>query len=508
MDIAAKQKSRFKLGFTMLELTATAAIIGLLAAVTIMGMSTMNSKVNSAKLTTDVTKLNQLITIYLSTGGSLARLTTAQAVLDKLKTTRTAVDANQEVLPETGRVVDIRLAAQTTNAQASTNAPQAVWDAGTQRFVIASSGSGGVSKFYLNDALASNNYGTETRAQSAVVYNGTPGWVWANASTTMPVKLTPMDASGIDYFTTFNPLPTGTGTGTSGSSSSSSSSSSGWGGGTVTLPTPIINPAGGSFYKAYFPSLLSINPNGAPSSDSSLQYRVNGGAWQLYYGPFPVSQQTTVDAQNITTNTKHYNTSGMDTESYYILVPSFTGAIAAHWNPSTGSSGMTETIDNTNAALVTESNGTVSTRFATGRNVFTFAPMQTFSSVSPNTQFKIGTLSYFNGTVNFGTDATALDLHINLSLSVPVVSTADIDNPLSLTNTVNHFVSATADADYVTLSVPTTNWSITQNGVVYTLQMALANINDANGWVSGTTLYVYEGAKATVDVMGAFVSSP
>jgi competence protein ComGC len=279
--------------FTFVEALIVVTIIAVLVALAMPQISTTRKVVTDTKLSTDVARLNSLIAVYVASGGSVDGATTVQEVLDRLKTRRTAADANRTVFPMTGRAVDVRLGVRMQSAaEAARNTePRAVWNATTRRFEIAYSGAAGIAGFTVDDSLA-KDYGTETRAKTSVQYNGNNnGWVWESGSAAGPASLTPADATlGASSSTPFNPSGGGT---------------------TVTppltsLPAPVIAPTGGSFLAAAFPTTATISSNGAPLIGSRIAYMIIHAdstytAWTTYSTAIPLIFGDTVLAYNQTT---------------------------------------------------------------------------------------------------------------------------------------------------------------------------------------------------------------
>lgn len=482
-------------GFSVNEILVCVAVLTIVASAAIKMTSSTKTSVQSAKLTSDVQKLNEVVSVYLANGGTITG-TTPQAVLDQLKTVTTTSQAAQNVGVMTGRGVDTRLTAemQSTSEINSGNA-RALWDSTNKKFYISTAaGTQGVSNFTFNNALAANPVSYDAnRAQSNVTYNASVGWVWAPGAYSPAAFLDPVNQSLLDQENKYNPLLAGSGSG-------------GGGGSTPSLPAPIITPPGGTFFPPQYPGAIFINPNGAPEGTSILKYQLNGGAWIIYNGPFSVPSGTKVTTKSFSTNPEIYADSPAATSGFYALVPSFTGDISARWNPSEGPSGMVSHRYNSNPNDVEETDGTPASGYNTGPNSFDFKRVPTFNGVPPNTDFRLGTLLYHNGTIVSGTGASVLHLHLEITMTSPSIAETGTNVNIQLDNTINT-ASAAESADYATLVNPTTNYSISVDGVTYTLQVHYGTISVSQGYVSGNTLAVWEGSTGTVDVFGSFVSS-
>lgn len=491
----AQRSSASRPGFTVMEILVSVAVITIVAVAALKFSASTRTSVQSAKLTSDVQKLNEVVSVYLANGGSITG-TTPQDVLDQLKTVTTAAQAVQNVGVMTGRGVDTRLTAQMqTGSEVASNTARALWDNANKKFYVSTAaGTQGVSNFVLNNALATAPVSYDTnREQSKITYNSSSGWVWAPGAYSPGAFLDAANQSLLDQENKYNPLLAGSGGG-------------GGGGSTPSLPPPIITPPGGAFFPPQYPGAIFINPNGAPEGTSILKYQLNGGAWIIYNGPFSVPSGTKVTTKSFSTNPAIYSDSSATTSGFYTLVPAFTGGITAYWNPSDGPSTMVSHRYNSNPDDVEETDGNPASGYNTGPNSFTFKRVATFSNVPPNSDFRLGSLIYHNGTIYSGTGATTLHLRLNITMTSPSIAETGTNVNIQLDNTINT-ANAAESADYATLVNPTTNYSISVDGVTYTLQVHYGTIAVSQGYVSGNTLAVWEGSTGTVDVFGNFVSS-
>ncbi|MCE9520305.1 MAG: hypothetical protein K8R87_12230 [Verrucomicrobia bacterium] len=308
--IQSKRCSRAISGFSLMEVIGVVTVLGLLAAVALTSFKSTQGAVVQAKMLSDVTKLNSLVTIYQASGGSLAAAVTPQDVLDTLKTVRGAVDAKTTVGPVTGREVDVRLAArmQTVN-EAATSAARVIWNPSTQKFEIAYGGAAGVASFVLDDALADNDYGIEPRTATSVKYNSENGWVWKNESAQSQPLLSPSNAlvSGAPGYT-FDPSVPDGGTGSSVVSA---------------LPAPSITPRGGSFYLSEFVTTVTIDQGLLVAGSGVPGYTVihedgTSTGWLPYRGPFSITYGDIVQARNTTTDAARYSDSPVISENYAV----------------------------------------------------------------------------------------------------------------------------------------------------------------------------------------------
>lgn len=146
-------------------------------------------------------------------------------------------------------------------------------------------------------------------------------------------------------------------------------------------------------------------------------------------------------------------------------------------------------------------------RSPVGANNFTFTG--TSFSAPVHTVFKIGTLSYFNGTTQSGTSAATLDLKTGLNFGQSTSDTVFSSFALGLTRTVNTS-DPLASADSVSLKqlISPTRFEI--NGVNYALVIEGFRNLIGDGFLrgNGKQLNVLEGKRATVDLYGEVTPVP
>lgn len=488
--------------YSLVELLVAVSVIALAASIAIPSVGSVRTAVARAKLASDVAILNQAVKLYVAEGGRVDNLTTSDEVIAHLKTRTSAQDVRRHVGPISGRLVDLRLAANTlTASEAMSSAPRAVWNPTLQKFVIATQGAG-IGSFYFDDGKADLASAVETRNASSMLYNGANGWVWSWGGNPDPIPLAPTT------FALQSPAASGppsTSGGPGGSSGGGGSTSTSTGSTTLPrLPAPLILPLGGVFSAAHFPGSILIGSGGADPVISVLQYRLNSGPWQPYMAKFSVTPGTRVFARNVAVDPSRYLDSDEDTEVYYKLIDLFTGTVIPAWDNMTGKQNLVKTLNNLLPDNIKATYGKP-TAGTTQPNSLEFKRIG-FISVPPDTDFKIGAITYYNGTVSGGTEATAIDLDLNMMLTKPTIRSGTAAAHFSLwssTNTQDDRVSA----DYAQLDNPRTDFALAIDGVTYTLQLRFANVSAVEGWTDGTKLYVFEGSQGHADLIARFVSS-
>lgn len=293
---------RLPKAFTLLELLAVLAAIGLLAGLAIYSVGNVTEGSRISKLESDIATVNQAINIYVANGGQLTDAESygflgdpiEQKVLDKLKTRRNRFSSDT-FAGVSGEMIDKRVAVRMQDTdQASTAKPRAVWDSLNNHFVIQKTGKG-VHEFYLNEEREAHDYGVdEGRRPSGFDVNREPGWIWEFEDSPTPLR---------QAGTTPVALSDPSNGGVPGSGSGGGGTPSGGGGGDEEEPEPLrglgrpkITPPGGVYPASSFPLTITVeNPN-SDAPESWIMVSINSGAYHFYEGPFPVSANTTVRA--------------------------------------------------------------------------------------------------------------------------------------------------------------------------------------------------------------------
>ncbi|MCX6840018.1 MAG: prepilin-type N-terminal cleavage/methylation domain-containing protein [Verrucomicrobia bacterium] len=340
-------------GFSLLELVVTIALIGVVASVGVALIADDSGSAKTAKLESDIATLNQMVALYTADGGTVAGLTSPQAILDKMKRIRPQAEWQQHVGAASGRLIDVRLRARMTSQPSPDGTPRAVWNRTTQRFELTTGPGSAVSDFYFDETLAGTDFGSEKRAKSNVSFNsGSKGWVWGN-STNAPAGsyLNPQPFQPAAPAEGFNPNEAAPASpdpevndGTGGGDRSDNASTPP----TVTrLPQPTITPSGSTFAFGSFPSTATITRNGAPSEASNLMYCINSGAWTIYNGgPIPLAPSMNLQARNVSTRPAEYSDSTTASQTYYRLTSGFTGTGDGNWGNAIGGSNLVTDIQN------------------------------------------------------------------------------------------------------------------------------------------------------------------
>jgi len=120
--------------------------------------------------------------------------------------------------------------------------------------------------------------------------------------------------------------------------------------------------------------------------------------------------------------------------------------------------------------------------------------------------FSFGTLSYFNGTISPGTEATSVDLNATLSFTTPSGINESFLYTLGLINTPN-----TSDpygsADIVQFQTIFPSNSFASGGVNYTLEFLGFGSITGSGFSTVNQFHVLEGATASTQLLGRVTSN-
>lgn len=295
--------------FSFVELISVIAVLGILASVGMVAVGNVTQNAHEEKLNSDTKTLNRAVMAYRASGGVLESTDTAETVLTKLRTRATAAAAKR--LPGfSGSFLDSRLALKKQSSEeAASNAARVYWDGTSQSFFVAKSGSQpGVKEFYLDDALAEIDGGTEQR-ESPLVYSEKDGWIWDYAEVALPsgpsgptpVAIVPDTPSGTPSTpvapVTPPPAPITPGA--------------------ALFPPVFSMPGGGYGINLYDLTVSLSNPN--PPGSSDIFYSLNYGAWQAYSGPFATHPDDVISAQAVAT-TSNYSDSAK-TDQIYTATP-------------------------------------------------------------------------------------------------------------------------------------------------------------------------------------------
>lgn len=131
------------------------------------------------------------------------------------------------------------------------------------------------------------------------------------------------------------------------------------------------------------------------------------------------------------------------------------------------------------------------------KNKIEFEPLE-FSEVYFDQEFKIGDLSFLNGTVETGSDVTSTDALLNLSIG----NTAqEFTFPFIINTTVNNSSDPVENADSITITNPNDQAIFELYGVMYTLEIFFKEGSaDGGGFAKETELFTNEQNTSTTSL--------
>ena len=144
--------------------------------------------------------------------------------------------------------------------------------------------------------------------------------------------------------------------------------------------------------------------------------------------------------------------------------------------------------------------------FGTGPSNLTFVG-ETFSTTT-ETEFLVGTLDYFNGTVVAGTQTDTVDMQVTISFTTPAGITENFIYDLTLINTPNVIGTPPEDqADIVFLPSLFPNTVFTIDGITHILKLTFGEVSPITGGFSEIDrFFVFEGQSASAELRGVITA--
>jgi hypothetical protein len=265
------------------------------------------------------------------------------------------------------------------------------------------------------------------------------------------------------------------------------------------LATPDVSMPGALYdFSAYSPNLSVSLRDRNPPGVAQILYSIDNGPWKLYTGTplsIPPVFLSTMRTYAAAINDENYEDSDLRTESYETIY--FTGASAGNFYLPLGDSKLASNLTGSlrsptfkwgnPAALLTKPN----------ELTFTGA---SFTKVAPDQEFALGSLSYYNGTTNSGTNATSVKIAIDLNLSEPAVKET-LDFTFRLLSTPNKGKNPDEDADYVYIPDVSTTFSTVIKGKTFALVLRFGD-HTADGFTTIDTFHAHEGKTLTGTIYG------
>ena len=141
-------KRKGERAYSLVELLTVVGIISILGTLGVITGSLVTRTAQKSKLKTDIVTINSAIKVYVANGGDLTGLSSPTAVLNKLKTTRSAVEQKLHTGAPSGRMIDPRIVAKTVTV--TDWKARAQYSPLKKRFIIVDNDTAGV-RFDLDD---------------------------------------------------------------------------------------------------------------------------------------------------------------------------------------------------------------------------------------------------------------------------------------------------------------------------------------------------------------------
>jgi hypothetical protein len=130
-----------------------------------------------------------------------------------------------------------------------------------------------------------------------------------------------------------------------------------------------------------------------------------------------------------------------------------------------------------------------------------------FRKVAPDEEFKLGTLTYFNGTTSSNTNAKKIKFDVDLNLSEPVLrQTMTFELNLESTPNSTHNTDD-QNADYVRIGTLASSFQTTIFGKIYYLRLRFGD-HGPNGFTTIDQFHTHENKTMKGGVYGVLTTTP
>ena len=466
---ASPKASHCRSGYSLLELLMVVAVISSVMAAGYFAVTSFTGAARAGKLHSDVVTLNNAVRTYLTHGGRIPASADGPAVVNKLKSTANRTSGNR-IAGLKGTMLDARLRGELVTVDGP---ERAVWNQTKLRFELSTSGTG-FSSFDLGADPALAEVEEDRTATLSLAQKD--HWVWDSSESTTASRAPREVQTAV--VASIEPPPPGV---------------------ISRLAPPDVSMPGTLYdFSAFNPTLaVSLVDRNMPGK-SRIFYSLESGPWIEYTGTplqIPPRFTTTLRTYAAATDSDNYEDSDQRTEKYETIY--FTGTSTGKFHTPVGDSRL-----KTNLAP-----GQRSANFKWGdpatadkkQNELNFSGAS-FSNVAPDSEFVVGSLDYYNGTTYSGTNATAVQIAIDLDLTTPGVKES-LNFTFGLKSTPNLGKNADADADYVYIPDVSTNFRTVIKGQTFALVLRFGE-HGPNGFTTINTFHAHEGKTLRGTIYG------
>ena len=467
-DPCGPRSRKAKLGYSMLEVLMAVAVLSCVLAGAYFVITSTNEVTRGSKLRSDTVAINNAIRTYLVHGGRIPSAASGSDVITRLKSIADQ-PSSARMAGLRGAMVDARLRGITATESGK---ERAVWNGSKMRFEIQTSGPG-FSAFDLSDDPTA--LPEEESRKGMLSFASKEKWVWdgAEGGAGRPGTRSILTT---DVAQPEPPAPAAI---------------------TKLAPPDVSMPGALYDLSAFNPTLdVTLTDVNAPGA-GRVYYSIDGGPWIEYGGtPLHIPSNLTTKLRTFAAavNGEFYEDSDMRTETYETIY--FTGRTRGLFHTPIGDlSLLTNLVASLKLPIFNWGLPTKGSR----QNSLTFTG-DSFERIAPDQEFKLGTLSYYNGTTHTGTNATSVQFKIDLDLTIPGVNES-LNYTLKLLSTSNLGKDPDVDADYVWIPEVATSFQTIIKGKRFALFLRFGE-HSKNGFTTIDTFHAHEDKTLTGTIYG------
>ncbi len=287
-------------GFSLVELLLVVALVSTLVSVAYVSFSGLAGAGSEAKLRRDVAAVNAAVRAHALSGGAKLPwdMDGVGYVLAQLKREARSEDKDSTI-GLTNALIDRRLAfVLQTDEEAAESGLRVLWNRDEQLFVIADSGPKGIREFYLDDALADDDFGSEVR-RTAMEFAREDAWIWDFDESVGGAPRAPSQIGSTTPPTAQPSPPTPPGR--------------------LPLEPPTYSAPGGEYPLFDFENFILTLGNPNPPGTSEILFAVNDGPFTFYGGPIFLEPGSEIRSYAHSIDPDHWTDSAGAVEVYTAL---------------------------------------------------------------------------------------------------------------------------------------------------------------------------------------------